>query len=87
MGHYCNNQDNRPDVVSSAHWNDYSACSISAPLYKAMCKRSLPDYSTPVYPTQHKDTPTYSEYSPPTAIVHGNSQAHCNNITYQRTDF
>lgn len=87
MGQYCNNRDNRPDVVSSAHWNDYGACSTDDPRLKVMRNLSTPDNSTPVYPSQHKATPTYREYSLPAAIVRGNSQAYCNNITYQKTKF
>lgn len=85
MRQYRNNQDNRPDVVSSAHWNDFSACSSDAPRLKAMCKHPIPDNPTLVYPLQHKDTPTYSAYSFLAAIARGNSQASCNNITYPRT--
>jgi hypothetical protein len=83
MLQYFDKQDNKPDAVSSAHWNDFSACSSAAPRLKAMCKLPLVDNPAPANP--FKDTLMCSEYSFPSAIDRGNSQAHCNNITYQKT--
>jgi hypothetical protein len=81
------NQDNRPDAVSSAHWNDGNACSSDAPRLEAMYKLPIPHNPAPNYPLQQKNSLTFSKYSLSTAIGLGNSQAHCHNIMYQETRF
>ncbi|MEO8973532.1 MAG: hypothetical protein ABI406_18240 [Ktedonobacteraceae bacterium] len=53
MVQYNDKQDNRPDAVSSAHWNDFSTCSSDAPRLKAMRKILISD--NPALPLQHKD--------------------------------
>lgn len=78
-------QDNKPDAVSSAHWNDFGACPSDAPRLEAMYKLPIPVNPALVYPLQHKNSLTFSKYS--LSIGPGNSQAHCNNITYQETRF
>ncbi len=87
MIQYFDNQDNKPDAVSSAHWNDGSACSSDAPRLEAMYKLPILHNPAPAYPLQHKNSLTFGKYSLSTAIEPGNSQAHCHNITYQETRF
>jgi hypothetical protein len=87
MVQYFDTQDNKPDAVSSAHWNDGSACSSAAPRLEAMYKLPIPHNSAPAYLVQPKNSLTYSNYSLSTAIGRGNSQAHCHNNTYQETRF
>ncbi len=85
MVQYFDNQDNRPDAVSSAHWNDFSACSSDAPRLEVMDKLPIPHNPAHDYPLQQRNSLTFSKYSLSTAIGRGNSLAHCNNITYQET--
>ncbi len=85
MVQYFDNQDNRPDAVSSAHWNDVSACSSDAPRLEAMYKFPIPHNPAHAYPLQPKNSLTFSKYSFSTAIGCGNSLAHRNDITYQET--
>lgn len=85
MVQYYSSRDNRPDAVSSAHWNDFSACSSDAPRLEAMYKLPIPHNPTHDYPLQQKNSLTCGKYSLSTPIGRGNSLAHCNNITYQGT--
>ncbi|MHB8599783.1 MAG: hypothetical protein ACYDER_23625 [Ktedonobacteraceae bacterium] len=87
MIQYFDNQDNRPDAVSSAHWNDGSACSSDAPRLEAMYKLPIPHNLALAYLLQHKNSLPFSKYSLSTAIGRGNPQAHRRNITYQETGF
>lgn len=84
---YNDKQDNRPHAVSSAHWNDFSTCSSAAPRLEAMYKLSIIHNPAHDYPFQHKNSLACSKYNLSTAIGHGNSQAHCHNLTYQETRF